>query len=246
MSNGHYLHLVCPSTIIGINGKPCIQHTTKNLLPFQRKAGLRSILFISNHKCVAIDAEMIETTDSCNCLARLSVVDELGEILLDKFVKPVGKVINLRTWVSGVRTSNLKTSEPFEKVRAEAIKLMENKIVIGHSVVHDFKSLNYEHPRQSIRDVSIFPMYMSQAKTKQSLKTLAYKFLGLSIQEGSHSSVDDAQATMKLYKKVEYDIEKIIENKKQIQPLRGKKMKSFEQISFARKRLFSDLAKHDK
>ena len=38
----------------------------------------------------AIDCEMVETVGSANALARVSVVDEEGNVLIDEFVVPPG------------------------------------------------------------------------------------------------------------------------------------------------------------
>merc|ERR1719171_3412309 len=54
---------------------------------------------------VALDCEMVGTgpdgTDSI--LARVSITDEAGSVLLDAFVKPTAKVVDLRTNVTGIR-----------------------------------------------------------------------------------------------------------------------------------------------
>jgi RNA exonuclease 4 len=59
---------------------------------------------------VAVDCEMVETDKWGEALARVSIINYNGNVLLDKFVIPEGNVTNYRTWVSGVTPNNLKVS----------------------------------------------------------------------------------------------------------------------------------------
>ena len=52
---------------------------------------------------VGVGPEGIEST-----LARVSIVNYHGSIILDEFVRPREKVTDYRTWVSGVREEDLK------------------------------------------------------------------------------------------------------------------------------------------
>ncbi len=46
-----------------------------------------------------------------NLLARVSIVNQFGHCLYDKFVKPREDVTDYRTWVSGVRARDLETGK---------------------------------------------------------------------------------------------------------------------------------------
>ena len=48
-----------------------------------------------------------------NALARVSLVNFHGHVILDKFVKPQEKVVDFRTAVSGVRPSDLQLENGF-------------------------------------------------------------------------------------------------------------------------------------
>lgn len=58
---------------------------------------------------VAIDCEMVGVgpEGSESTLARVSIVNYHGVIMLDRFVRPREKVTDYRTWVSGVREEDL-------------------------------------------------------------------------------------------------------------------------------------------
>ena len=67
------------------------------------------------------------------------------------------------------------------------------------------------------RDVSKYKKYKNDIGGKQSLKVLTDKFLQKTIQDGAHSSVEDARATLALYREVEKDWENILKQKKRSQ-----------------------------
>ena len=46
-----------------------------------------------------------------NLLARVSMVNQYGHCLYDKFVKPREDVTDYRTWVSGVRAADLENGK---------------------------------------------------------------------------------------------------------------------------------------
>ncbi|MCL4158098.1 UNVERIFIED_CONTAM: hypothetical protein GTU68_007971 [Idotea baltica] len=87
-------------------------------------------------------------------LARISIVNHFGNTIYDKYVKPNGEVHDYRTFVSGIRPSDLEKAEPFDKVQKEVSDLLDGKIVVGHALSNDFRCLMLSHPRHMIRDSS--------------------------------------------------------------------------------------------
>jgi RNA exonuclease 4 len=66
------------------------------------------------------------------------------------------------------------------------------------------------HPKRDIRDTSKFSGYRKYSAGKTpSLKKLAKEVLGVDIQGGEHSSIEDARATMLLFRrnKSAFDVE---------------------------------------
>jgi len=55
---------------------------------------------------VAIDCEMVETVNNNNAVARVTIVNEKGQLLIDEYVKPQSRVIDYRTRFSGI-TENI-------------------------------------------------------------------------------------------------------------------------------------------
>ena len=143
---------------------------------------------------------------------RCSIVDYNGRVLYDKYIKPNEQILSLRTRWSGITSSHMQSAIPFDEAQAEILDLLDDCVIVGHSIVNDTDSLKIEFPPQErVRDTSCYvPLRtmagMDRAKVP-SLKRLANALLGLEIQKGAHSSVEDARVSMKLYKLVEQEWE---------------------------------------
>ncbi len=61
-------------------------------------------------KAVCIDCEMVGIGEMGldNMLARVSIVNQLGQCLYDKYVKPTEPVVDYRTSISGITEENLQ------------------------------------------------------------------------------------------------------------------------------------------
>lgn len=65
---------------------------------------------------IAIDCEMVGVGGEENersALARVSIVNYHGHLILDTFVRPKERVTDWRTWVSGVSAASMKTGMVF-------------------------------------------------------------------------------------------------------------------------------------
>ncbi|KAK3391111.1 ribonuclease H-like domain-containing protein [Podospora didyma] len=155
-------------------------------------------------KYVAIDCEMVGTGDGGhgNMLARVSIVDFHGRQVYDSFVKPQEKVTDWRTHVSGVSPKHMATARDYEEVQATVAELLKDRILVGHDVKHDLEVLRLDHPHKMIRDTVKFPAFRKYGSgPKPALKVLAQELLGLEIQTGQHSSIEDARVAMLLFRK---------------------------------------------
>lgn len=153
-------------------------------------------------KYIAIDCEFVGVgKDDRSALARVSLVNFYGVVLLDTFVKPKERVTNWRTWVSGVRPQDMRHAIPFEMVQRKVHDLLQGKVLVGHAVHNDLESLLTSHPRLMTRDTSRFSLFKKLSKGKApALKKLAKEYLHMEIQVGAHSSVEDAQVTMAVFR----------------------------------------------
>ncbi|KAK9961066.1 hypothetical protein ABG768_008883 [Culter alburnus] len=186
----------CPSTASTFQRHPTHQAAPRTLGPL---------------KYVALDCEMVGTGPKgvCSELARCSIVNYDGDVLYDKFIKPINPVTDYRTRWSGVRRKDLVNATPFHTAQKEIVKILKGKMVVGHAIHNDFKVIKYFHPNCQTRDTSKIPLLNQKAGQPEnitlSLKKLTKAILNQDIQTGNdgHSSVEDAVATMELYKVVE-------------------------------------------
>ncbi|KAJ9418420.1 RNA exonuclease [Fusarium oxysporum] len=155
-------------------------------------------------KYIAIDCEMVGVGPGGHesALARVSIVDFHGVQIYDSYVKPKEKVTNWRTAVSGIDQKKMRFAREFEEVQADVDKLLQGRILIGHDLKHDLEALILSHPGKDIRDTAKFPGFKKYGNgRKPALRVLAQKILGVEIQGGAHSSIEDARATMLLFRK---------------------------------------------
>ena len=163
-------------------------------------------------KYIGIDCEMVgvgPTPDKDSALARISIVNYHGQQLYDSFVLPKEPVADYRTFVSGITPQLLQSARTLEEVQKDVAKLMDGRILVGHAVRHDLDALLLGHPKRDIRDTSRYPEFRKLAGGRTpSLKKLASEVLGIHIQADEHSSVEDARATMLLFRKEKQGFER--------------------------------------
>ncbi|KAI0349971.1 hypothetical protein OH77DRAFT_1431536 [Trametes cingulata] len=162
-------------------------------------------------KYLALDCEMvgvgIDGTESA--LARVSLVNFHGAVILDVFVRPRERVVDYRTQFSGIRPADMVHAKSFEEVQKQVADLLKDRILVGHAVHNDLKALLLSHPRPQTRDTQL--LYHKHKLTRgrrPALRNLVQQELGLTIQAGEHSSVTDARATMALFRLHRKELEK--------------------------------------
>ncbi|AQZ11496.1 REX4 (YOL080C) [Zygosaccharomyces parabailii] len=164
-------------------------------------------------KFVALDGEFVGVgiDGKEHALARVSVVNYNGYVVMDEYVKPQEKVVDWRTWVSGIEPKHMKNAISYKEAQQRVADILKDRILVGHAVSHDLAALGLKHARSMIRDTSLYPPFRKQyAKGKTpGLKKLANEVLKINIQEGQHSSVEDARITMLLYKSHKKEIDRL-------------------------------------
>ena len=172
-------------------GQPAKQIEADDLIKKNSTAGLT--------KVIGIDCEMVGVgARKQSALARISMVNQFGHTIYDKFVLPDEKITDYRTFVSGIRPNDLKDGLHIDIARKEVEDIICNKTLVGHAIKNDLSALGIKHPRLRIRDTSIYFKKMFNGKIP-SLKRLSETLLNVKVQSGEHSSVEDAKATMRLY-----------------------------------------------
>lgn len=177
---------------------------------------------------VAIDCEMvgIGTSGAKSALARASAVDWDGNVLLDTFVRVPERVTDFRTFVSGVRPKDIhiknENAMNHSEVREAMEKLLIGKILVGHALKNDLSVLMISHPRSETRDTAKYKPFMRPSgraggkMRPRKLRDLVAENVGMEIQKkgaGGHDSVEDARASMELFKCVRVRWEKELAGK---------------------------------
>lgn len=168
---------------------------------------------------VAMDCEMVGVGEDgkTSALAHIAIVDINGNILMNQYVIPRGgikQITNYRTEYSGIteeileRLDRKTKTHTFNNIRRKALTILKDKTVVGHGLENDFKALELNMADFSTWDTStkseyqkIHPFYGKQARK---LKSLAAE-IGNVIQvtkenKKGHSPVEDARASMNLYR----------------------------------------------
>ncbi len=187
----------------------------------------------SSPRKIAIDCEMMQSNIG-QVLGRVSVVDYEGATIFDTFVcypEPI-TITNTDKQFSGIDLNDIDPqngAQPFSEVQAHLVELLRDRIVIGHDIQKDLKVISMDLPSHilrlqgfarrltpvtfdiTVRDTQKYSRYRQYANPSAhqgpSLKNLALEVLGRPIKQGRVSSVEDAIATMEVYRKAEADIE---------------------------------------
>ncbi|NXM00489.1 REXO4 exonuclease, partial [Tyrannus savana] len=167
-------------------------------------------------RAVAMDCEMVGVgpKGEDSIVARVSIVNQFGKCIYDKYVKPTEKVTDYRTAVSGIRPENISAGEDFKTVQKEVADILKGRILVGHALKNDLKVLFLDHPQKKIRDTQRYKPFKQRVKSSRpSLKLLCETLLNVKVQTSEHCSIQDAQAAMRLYTLEKKKWEAAVKNK---------------------------------
>lgn len=135
-------------------------------------------------------------------LARISLVTEEGDCLYDSYVKPENQITDYVTNISGITFTHIKNAPHHQEVMKEIKKIINHKFVVGHTIAKDIEVCGLKDWKswRGLIDIAEFELFKEKNGKLISLRNLSLKHLGKQIQDGWHSSVEDAQATINLFK----------------------------------------------
>lgn len=182
-----------------------MQDGQRSTLKLRRRLNSTHISSVDIGRYIAIDCEMVGVgpePDRESALARVSIVNYDGDQIYDSYVKPLEPVTDWRTHVSGILPKHMIEACSLAEVQEDVCKILQGRILVGHALRHDLDALFLSHPKRDVRDTARHPPYRSMAGgNSPRLKILASELLGLDIQAGEHSSVEDARACMMLFRR---------------------------------------------
>lgn len=163
-------------------------------------------------KYIAMDCEMVGCgTGGCHsALARVTLIDWHGNVVMDELVKPQYEVTDYRTFVSGITKEMLDNATmDFGTARRLVLKHLKGKILVGHGLKNDLGVLGITHPWYMIRDTAKYQPYMKVRFQDgllwpRSLKELCKEKLNRDVQVCGrpHCPKEDALAALDLYRLV--------------------------------------------
>ncbi|KAH7286347.1 hypothetical protein KP509_32G002600 [Ceratopteris richardii] len=162
---------------------------------------------------VALDCEMVGggPDGSIDLCARICIVNECENVLLNAFVKPELPVTDYRFELTGLHPEDLAKGMPIKLARKAVEEILYNgskgnhnaSVLVGHSLHHDLKCLGIEFPTHLQRDTAYYPPLLRTSNVCNKLQYLTSTYLGYKIQEGkSHDPYEDAVAAMRIYKRM--------------------------------------------
>ncbi|QCE10008.1 RNA exonuclease 4 [Vigna unguiculata] len=161
---------------------------------------------------VAMDCEMVGVGQgNKSALGRVTLVNKWGNVIYDEFVRPMERVVDFRTRISGIRPRDLRKAKDFWTAQKKVSELINGRILVGHALSNDFKALLLTHPKKDIRDTSEYQPFLGSS-SRRALRHLAAEHLGVQIQTGEHCPIEDARAAMLLYQRHKKDWEKSIKD----------------------------------
>ena len=176
-------------------------------------------LFVQPDCFLALDCEMVGVgkDGTQSALARISIVDYYGNVVMDEYIKPGRKVTDYRSFVSGITPEILQKNAKMDYAtcRKKVIRLLRGNILVGHALENDLGILRINHPWYLIRDTAQYQPFMkvrAGAYWPRRLQDLAQERLHRNVQVYGrpHCPQEDAMAAMDLYKLVACEWEQSI------------------------------------
>ena len=154
---------------------------------------------------LALDCEMVGVGPggARSALAQVVLINSREELVYAAYVRPAEPVSDFRTAVSGIRPHHLARAVPFQQAQAEVTRLLYKRRLVGHALHNDLKALQMSHPKRQQRDTAMYAPFRAQGgptSRARKLSDLARELLGMRIQQGEHSPLEDAVAALRLYK----------------------------------------------
>jgi RNA exonuclease 4 len=154
---------------------------------------------------LAIDCEMVLMDSGDSEIARVSILNYNGHVIFDDYFRPDGRIKDFLTQFSGVDKWKIRNKKSYPDREDEIKKILNGHKIVGHTLYKDFQCLGIEYDEDIAIDISKFSKFKENGMTR-ALRKLTKDFVGIDIQMGHHSSIEDARAALLLFRKFENEI----------------------------------------
>ncbi|KAI0703565.1 hypothetical protein BC835DRAFT_1404068 [Cytidiella melzeri] len=156
----------------------------------------------------------VGTGGGTSMVARVSVVNYRGHVVMDTYVQPLMHVTDYRTAITGIEPRHLSSANarPFAEVQQDVANLLREKVVVGYTLWNDLSVLGVPHPGVATRDVALYRPFRTALQSNQviGLPTLMWRLMRRRVQEGTLDSVENARAALDLYRSQASEWETVI------------------------------------
>ncbi|KAG6334040.1 hypothetical protein ID866_5043 [Astraeus odoratus] len=115
-------------------------------------------------------------------------------------------VSDYRSSTTGIEPHHLHSRDtpPFDRVQQHVAELIKGKVIVGHSLWNDLSVLGIPHLAVATRDVALYLPFRNALRSNQpvGLQTLMWHLMCRRCQDGHHHPVENARASLDLYRTV--------------------------------------------
>ncbi|KAI0252647.1 hypothetical protein BJV78DRAFT_1200112 [Lactifluus subvellereus] len=166
---------------------------------------------------LAVAVQIVYTGDTANIpmVARVSLADYRGNVVLDTLVRPTHEVTDYRTAETGLVADHLTNAPLFREVRDHVLALIRDKIIVGHCLWQFLSVLCISHPTVDTRDVAAFVPFrrgLGCGSATPPLQVLVHRLMGRSMGLGYEHPLENARAALDLYRSAQHPWESAIDS----------------------------------
>ncbi|KAL7285712.1 hypothetical protein ACG7TL_000817 [Trametes sanguinea] len=118
-------------------------------------------------------------------VARVTLTDYRGTVLLDTYVRPTQPVCDYRTAQTGLQPHHLAEAPVFIDVQRQVASIIKDKILVGYALWEFLSVMGLSHPAINTRDTALFMSFRRtlghKPNTMVPLETLVKHFMGRDI-----------------------------------------------------------------
>ncbi|KAA1468546.1 hypothetical protein DENSPDRAFT_814893 [Dentipellis sp. KUC8613] len=159
-------------------------------------------------RILAVHSQTVMTGPAADIpmVARVSITDYRGNVVLDTFVKPSLPVADYRSLVTGLDSHYLEKAPDFTTVQRQVATLLHGRIIVGYSLWNFLSVIGVPHPAADTRDVALFLPFRQSLGSRGALplEVLVNRLMGRNIGHNYEHPLENARASLDLFRSSEH------------------------------------------